>query len=61
MRRSELVALQWRDLSDAQIVIRRNRVRDGKQFVTYDTKSGTRSHRTINVDPVCQVGVRHLV
>ena len=50
MRRSELVALQWRDLSDAQIIIRRNRVRDGKQFVTFDTKSGTRSHRTINVD-----------
>jgi len=50
MRRSELVALQWRDLGDAQIVIRRNRVRDGKQFVTFDTKSGTRSHRTINVD-----------
>ena len=50
MRRSELVALQWRDLSGAQIIVRRNRVKDGKVWVTRDTKSGSRSHRVINLD-----------
>jgi len=50
MRRSELVGLQWRDLSGTQIVVRRNRVQDGKVWTTRDTKSGTRSHRVINLD-----------
>lgn len=50
MRRSELVALQWRDLGDSQIIIRRNRVKDGSGYVTRSTKSGSRSHRTINID-----------
>jgi integrase len=50
MRRSELVALQWRDLVDGAIIIRRNRVRDGKKFVTRNTKTGTRGHRTIVID-----------
>ncbi len=50
MRRSELVALQWRDLSGEQLTIRRNRVKDGKAWVTRDTKTGTRGHRTIHID-----------
>ena len=50
MRRSEVVALQWGDLIDGSIIIRRNRVRDGKEFKTSNTKSGTRGHRTIVVD-----------
>jgi integrase len=50
MRRSELVGLQWRDLSGTQIIVRRNRVQSGKVWITRDTKSGNRSHRTINLD-----------
>ncbi len=50
MRRSELVAAQWSDLVDGSIIIRRNRVREGSTFVTRNTKTGTRGHRTIVVD-----------
>ena len=50
MRRSELVGLQWRDLSGVQILVRRNRVKDGKTWTTRDTKSGSRGHRPINLD-----------
>ena len=51
MRRSEVVGLQWRDRTgDGSIIVRRNRVRDGNEFKTSDTKTGTRGHRTIVVD-----------
>ena len=37
---------------DVQIIVRRNRVKDGKAWVTRDTKSGSRSHRPVNLDAV---------
>ena len=52
MRRGELVALQWRDVGKGQITVRRSLVEDkSKNLHIRQTKTGTRGHRTIAVDP----------
>ena len=52
MRRGELVALQWRDVGDGQITIRRSIVEDSetKELHVRQTKTGSRGHRAIAVD-----------
>ena len=50
MRRSELVGLQWRDISGVQVTIRRSIVEDKAGLHERATKTGSRGHRTIKVD-----------
>ena len=50
MRRSELVALQWRDIKGQSITVRRSLVEDADKVLhVRETKTGLRGHRTINV------------
>ena len=50
MRRSELVGLQWRDISGVQVTVRRSIVEDKAGLHERATKTGSRGHRTIKVD-----------